>query len=54
VFGDAHDRPVSWRSGTSLAALAGQTVRLRFELQDAHLYAYRFAPAAETASAPRQ
>jgi hypothetical protein len=53
VFGDAHERPVTWRSGSDLGALAGQTVRLRFELQDAHLYAYRFAPAATNASAQR-
>ena len=53
VFGDAHERPVTWLSGARVAALAGQTVRLRFELQDAHLYAYRFAPVPNTASAPQ-
>ena len=51
VFGDAHERPVTWLSGARVGTLAGQTVRLRFELQDAHLYAYRFAPAAAAPSA---
>ena len=53
VFGDAHERPVTWRSGSDLSALAGKPVRLRFEMRDAHLYAYRFAPAATNASAQR-
>ncbi len=51
VFGDAHERPVTWLSGARVGTLAGQTVRLRFELLDAHLYAYRFAPAAAAPSA---
>jgi hypothetical protein len=51
VFGDAHERPVTWLSGARVGTLAGQIVRLRFELQDAHLYAYRFAPAAAAPSA---
>ena len=43
VFGDAHARVVSWNGGADLSALAGKAVRLRFEMKDADLYAYRFA-----------
>ncbi|MBM3501886.1 MAG: hypothetical protein FJX74_24800 [Armatimonadetes bacterium] len=43
VFGDFLERPVSWRGQTDLAALAGQPVRVRFELRDADLYALQFA-----------
>jgi len=43
VFGDALDRVVAWKGGTDLTALVGQPVRLRFEMKDADLYAYRFA-----------
>ena len=53
VFGDAHERPVTWLSGARIGTLAGRTVRLRFELQDAHLYSYRFAPTPNPASAPK-
>ncbi|MGX5819312.1 hypothetical protein ACWKWU_14000 [Chitinophaga lutea] len=42
VYGDALDRPVTWRSGTDVAALAGKTVRLRFHLKDADLFAFNF------------
>jgi hypothetical protein len=42
LFGDSVERPVSWRSGTDVGALAGQVVRLRVVLQDADLYAYQF------------
>ncbi len=43
LFGDAVDRVVHWRQGPEVAALAGQTVRLRFVLRDADVYALRFA-----------
>jgi hypothetical protein len=43
VFGDALDRVVAWKGGTDLTALVGKPVRLRFEMKDADLYAYRFA-----------
>jgi len=33
---------VSWKSGADLGKLAGQTVRLRFELKDADLYSLQF------------
>ena len=41
-FGDQLDRMVSWRSESDVSQLAGQTVRLRFELRDADLYAFQF------------
>ena len=44
VFGDAIERPVSWKSGTDVTKLAGKPVRLRFVLKDADLYALRFGP----------
>jgi hypothetical protein len=33
---------VPWKNGVNLEALAGKPVRLKFELRDADLYAYRF------------
>ncbi|MCP4642595.1 MAG: hypothetical protein GY851_19275 [bacterium] len=42
VFGDTVDRAVTWKNGPDVAKLAGQPIRLRFELRDADLYAYRF------------
>ncbi len=42
IFGDTVDRPVSWKNGADLSQLAGKAVRLRFALNDAHLYAYQF------------
>ena len=41
-FGDQLDRIVSWKPGTDVRRLAGQPVRLRFELKDADLYSFRF------------
>ncbi len=43
VSGDHLDQPVSWKGG-SLAPLAGRTVRLRFDLRDADLYAFQIQP----------
>ncbi|MBM3473071.1 MAG: hypothetical protein FJX75_07395 [Armatimonadetes bacterium] len=42
VLGDDLERPVVWKTGTEVGSLAGQAVRLRFELRDADLYAFRF------------
>jgi len=50
VFGDSIDYPVRWTSGAEVGQLAGRSVRLRFALQDADLYALRFAPAVPRAS----
>ncbi len=41
-FGDQLDRVVSWESRSDVRQLAGQPVRLRFELKDADLYSFRF------------
>ena len=42
AFGDQVDRVVTWNNGAAVGKLAGQTVRLRFELKDADLYSFRF------------
>jgi len=42
VFGDEPERVVSWKSGKDVSKLAGQPVRLRFVMQDADLFAFRF------------
>jgi len=42
VFGDAIDRTVEWKGGSDVSDLAGRTVRLRFTLKDADLYALKF------------
>jgi len=42
VFGDTHERTVSWQQGHDVNRLAGEPVRLRFVLRDADLYSLRF------------
>ena len=42
IFGDAIERPVSWKNGGDLSALQGKAIRLRFVLRDADLYSLRF------------
>ena len=42
TFGDSLERPVVWKGGSDLGALAGRPVRLRVVLKDADLYAFRF------------
>jgi len=42
VFGDALERRVTWRNDARVGSLAGRPVRLRFVLQDANLFSYRF------------
>jgi hypothetical protein len=44
LFGDSLDRPVAWQDSppSSLPALAGRPIRLRFVLHDADLFAFRF------------
>ena len=42
IFGDEIERVVDWGSGSGLGALAGKTIRLRFAMQDADLYAVQF------------
>ena len=42
IIGDHIARVVAWKSGSSVAALAGKPVRLRFVMKDADLYSIRF------------
>ena len=42
LFGDAIERVVTWKSSPDVGALAGKSVRLRFVLEDADLYALQF------------
>lgn len=42
IWGDEIARPVRWKSGTDVSALAGRPVRLRFAMKDADLFAFRF------------
>ncbi len=51
LYGDELARPVTWVDGGSLEPLVGKVVRLRIGLQDADLYALRFAGAAPGGSA---
>ena len=41
-FGDSVARTIQWNTDAGLSEIAGQTVRIRFELKDADLYAFRF------------
>ena len=42
LYGNELAHTVSWKAGTDVGALAGQTVRLRVNLKDADLYSVRF------------
>lgn len=42
IFGDTVDRVVTWKSGADVSKLAGQPIRLRFEMRDADLYSFQF------------
>ena len=42
IFGDELDRAVVWKSGPSLAGLAGRRIRLKFEIKDGDLFSMRF------------
>ncbi len=42
IYGDELERVVRWRDGADVSSLAGRRVRLRFRLQDADLYSFRF------------
>ena len=42
IFGDTIERVIAWSGGRTPRDLAGQAVRLRFVLQDADVYAFRF------------
>lgn len=42
LYGDSIDRTVSWGKNTDLSSLAGQTVVLKFYMQEADLYSLQF------------
>lgn len=42
LVGDAIEQPVSWKKGSDLSSLAGQTVRLKLVMQEADLFALQF------------
>jgi hypothetical protein len=42
IFGDTIERLVTWKGSADLADLAGKTVRLRFALKDADVWAMKF------------
>ena len=42
IIGDQIAHPVSWNGRTELSGLAGQPLRVRFELKDADVYAMQF------------
>ncbi len=43
IIGDRIEHTVGWKSGADVSQLAGQPVRLRFQLKDADLYSFQFA-----------
>lgn len=46
IVGNEIARVIRWKNGADVSSLAGKTVRLRFVMKDADLYALRFAKAA--------
>lgn len=44
IFGDDLELVVRWKQGGDVRPLSGKTVRLRFVLSDADLYAFQFVP----------
>lgn len=42
LFGDALARTVTWKQGSDVGQLAGKTIRLRFVIRDADLFALQF------------
>lgn len=42
VFGDTIERTVHWKNGADVSQLAGKPVRIRFVLEDADLYSFKF------------
>jgi hypothetical protein len=47
ITGDSVRHAVSWRSRADVSELAGQTVQLYFELENANLYAFQFVDSSE-------
>ena len=44
-FGDSVERTVIWQNGADISAIAGRSIRLHFQLQDADLYSLKFSTA---------
>ncbi|MHC4344557.1 MAG: LamG domain-containing protein [Planctomycetota bacterium] len=44
ITGDYIERAVSWKGNTGVGQLAGKVVRLKFQMQNAKLYAFKFEP----------
>jgi hypothetical protein len=44
IIGDQIERVATWKTGSDVGKLAGQTIRLRFMMKDADLYSLRFRP----------
>ena len=44
IFGNRLASPVQWKGGGDLSPLAGRTIRLRFVMKDADLFALQFTP----------
>ena len=44
IADDVTDHAVTWKSNADLATFQGQSVRLKFELKRARLYAFGFGP----------
>ena len=42
LIGNEIEGACSWRNGADVSALAGRPIRLRLQMQDADLYAFRF------------
>jgi hypothetical protein len=42
IFGDTVDRVIGWKGSPDLAKFAGRPVRIRFALNDADVYSFRF------------
>ncbi len=42
IIGDQIERVVSWKGGSDLSRIAGKPVRLRFVMNDADLYSFKF------------
>lgn len=49
IFGDSLARTVGWDGGPDVGKLSGQTIRLRFVLRDADLFAFQFGEAPSSA-----
>jgi hypothetical protein len=43
LIGDRIDRTVTWKNDVGIAALSGESVRLRLVLKDAEVFSFRFA-----------